>query len=750
MTKSVCIVGAGPAGLAIAKTLLHNAPQQDFDVTVFDAQHNVGGLWPTAKDDAGRQIHPLMLTNQSRHSMHFSDLAWDDETPQLPRAWMVGRYLERYAEKYLAGRPRFRLRLKTRVVRAERDRHQGWNVTVRTSDKGDDDETAHFDRLVVASGYFGEPVVPKAMKEDATVPVIHSSHYRDLKALLGTSGRGGKILVAGGQMSGVEIAATIGTHLSDEINSPDKSCIPNIEKYEIHHVSPRHPWVIPLYTTPEPKWKAPPFLPHDFPSFNKNNRPVPFTDTHGHITEERAKIVHRRLRESLGPRQMLISSDAASPDGLDCSSLPYISCSDWYCDFVRSGIITVHNSRLESLSGSTAKLAGSSLDDVAAVVLATGFDPEPCVSFLPKNVLSTLQYSPAHPALLLALSFHGTHHPDVPDLGFVGFYRGAFWGVIQMQARFLAALWSSKGPSPTLRDRLARDGCIQRTLDLRDDPRQSQFPMGDYQFLMQDFADALSLEITTTPLPSQAVDAPHLTSNGLPLEILAPCRFSPPANEDGEHHAHASKLSTDAAAVVKAALTTPRFVSRAVFRSLVGTWKLERTLTSRLPTHPSGHFSGTAQFLLRKTTTEGVQCAANKEEEGVVASSAACQDGEGYEYLYIEDGDFKTDQGFGVRATRRYVYRYDEASDMMSVWFAKPDDNKRVDYLFHRIEFEDPPASGGHQHGWPAKSGHLCIDDYYNVRYNFVFDAVNVESWVCAYTVNGPQKDYTIHGTYTR
>ncbi|KAM3497594.1 hypothetical protein MY10362_009065 [Beauveria mimosiformis] len=700
MAKSVCIVGAGPAGLAIAKTLLHNAPQDDFHVTVFDAQHNVGGLWPTAKDDAGRQIHPLMLTNQSRHSMHFSDLAWDDETPQLPRAWMVGRYLERYAEKYLlAGRLDFQLRLKTRVVRAERD-GQGWNVTVRTSDKGDD-ETARFDRLVVASGYFGEPVVPKAMKKDATVPVIHSSHYRDLKSLLGTSGRGGKILVAGGQMSGVEIAATIGTHLSDEVNSPDKSSIPNIEK------------------------------------------PVPYTDTHGHITEERAKIVHQRLRESLGPRQMLISSEAASPDGLDCSSLPYVSCSDWYCDFVRSGIITVHNSRLESLSGSTAKLAGSNLDDVAAVVLATGFDPEPCVSFLPKDVLSTLQYSPAHPALLLALSFHGTHHPDVPNLGFVGFYRGAFWGVIQMQARFLTALWSSKGPSPTLRDKLARDGCIQRILDLRDDPRQSQFPMGDYQFLMQDFAEALSLEITPSP---QALDAPNLASNGrLPLEILAPCRFSP-ANEDGEHNANANKLNNDAAAVVKAALTTPRFVSRAVFRSLVGTWKLERTLTSKLPTHPSGHFSGTAQFLLRKTTEKGVQCAANK-EDGV---ASVCQDGESYEYLYIEDGDFKTDQGFGFRATRRYIYRYDEALDMISVWFAKPDDNKRVDYLFHRIEFEDPPASGGHQHGWPAKSGHLCIDDYYNVKYNFVFDAVNVESWVCAYTVNGPQKDYTIHGTYTR
>ncbi|OAA71172.1 FAD dependent oxidoreductase [Cordyceps fumosorosea ARSEF 2679] len=733
MAKSVCIVGAGPAGLAVAKTLLHNAPRGDFKVTVFDAQPDVGGLWPTSEADTGRQIHPLMLANQSRHTMHFSDQAWDDLTPQLPRAWMIGQYLQRYAAKYLTGNPDFQLNLKTRVMRTDKD-GDGWNVTVQSDGV---DKTTHFDRLIVASGYFGDPVIPKAWKENTAIPVIHSSQYRDLQSLLGTSAKGGKILVAGGQMSGVEIAATIGTHLSNEINSPDESSIHNIEKYSIHHVSPRHPWVIPLHTTPEPKWKAPPFLPHDFSSFNKNNRPVPFTDSQGHIPEERAKMVHGRLRASLGPRQR-IGSETANPEIADDSLPPYLSCSDWYCDFVRSGFITVQNGRLESLAGSTAKLADSSIQDVAAVILATGFDPEPCIGFLPEDVLTTLKYSPAHPSNLLALSFHATQHPDVPNLGFVGFYRGAFWGVIQMQARFITALWSSKGPSDTLRAKLASDRSIARTLSLRDDPRQSQFPMGDYQFLMQDFAEALSLDINS-PL---VVDAPNLTTNKLPLEVFAPFRFSIP-NEDGQDNVNAQKLMQDAATVLKDALTTPRFVSRAVFRSLLGTWELERDLTSKLPTHPSGHFSGTAQFLLRAITKEGVQCTT---KEGVMPR---CQDGESYEYLYIEDGEFKTDQGFGFRATRRYVYRYDEASGAITVWFAKPDDNKRVDYFFHEIEFEDPPV-GGHMHGWPAKSGHLCIDDYYNVNYNFVFDSVNLESWVCAYTVNGPQKDYTIRGTYTR
>ncbi|KAJ3497732.1 hypothetical protein NLG97_g1678 [Lecanicillium saksenae] len=733
MAKSVCIIGAGPAGLAVAKTLLHNVPKGDFRVTVFDAQHDIGGLWPTSKDDVDRQIHPLMLTNQSRHTLHFSDLAWEDKIPQLPQGWMVGQYLQRYAAKYLTCRPDFELKLKTRVIKTEQ-KDEGWKVTTQSEDG---QETTRFDRLVVATGYFGKPVVPKALKENAAIPVIHSSQYRDLKSLLGTSGKGGKILVAGGQMSGVEIAATIGTHLSNEVNSPDASVIPNIENYSIHHANPRHPWVIPLHTTPEPKWKAPPFLPHDFSSFNKNNRPQPLTDTQGHISEESAKIAHQRLRGALGPRQKIASQTSTGTE----ESLPaFMACSDWYCEFVRSGLITVHDSRLESVVSSSAQLAdSSSIDDIAAVVLGTGFDPDGCVNFLPKDVLTTLDYSPAHPANLLALSFHATYHPEVPNLGFVGFYRGAFWGVIQMQARLIAALWSSEGQSDALREKLAKNNSIQRTLDLRDDPRQSQFPMGDYPFLMQDFAEALSLESTPPP----ALGAPNLT-NGLPLEVVTPSQYTV-TNEDGEDNANSKKIMGDTANVLKHALTTPRFVSRAVFRSLLGTWKLERDLKSKLPTHPSGHFSGTAQFLLRSQTKEGVQCTT---KEGV---TPFCEDGESYEYLYIEDGEFKTDQGFGFRATRRYIYRYDEASGAITVWFAKPDDNKRVDYFFHELEFDDPPASGGgHTHGWPAKSGHLCIDDYYNVKYNFVFDAVNLESWVCAYSVNGPQKDYTIHGTYTR
>lgn len=363
--------------------------------------------------------------------------------------------------------------------------------------------------------------------------------------------------------------------------------------------------------------------------------------------------------------------------------------------------------------------------------MATGFDPSPCINFLPDDVLKTLSHSPSHTEQVIALAFHSTHHPEVPNLGFVGFYRSPYWGVMQMQARFLSELWSPDAKPPNFQQKLSEDTSIQRTLSLRNDPRLSQFPMGDYAYLMQEFSTALSIPISS-PITT---NLPPLSHNDLPLNTLTPARYS-------LNNPDAATLLADTASTAEAGLTTPKFVSRAVFRSLLGTWRLERDLKSKLPTHPSGHFSGTAQFLLRSRTSDGLQCATSSPPPPTID-----EDPTAWEYLYIEDGEFKTEQGFGFRATRRYVYRYDEATDKLSVWFAHPEQQKRADYLFHEVEFQQADKDSD---GWSAKSGHLCIDDYYDVKYNFKFKAVNLKRWTVAYTVNGPKKDYTIRGAYTR
>lgn len=234
-----------------AKTLLHNAPKDAFKVTVFDAQHDIGGLWPTSKTDSGRQVHPLMVANQSKHTVQFSEHAWGGDAPQFPLAWQVGEYLQGYLDRYLTPRDDFALKLKTKVTSAvpKEAGRQGWDVI--SSSEGTD-EKSEFDYVVVASGFFGEPIIPESLNGSSEIPTVHSSAYRDLKSLLG-KGRagGGRILVVGGQMSGVEIAGTIASHLSAAANAPQDSDIQDIDKYTVHHVIQRPIWVFPLFTSPE-------------------------------------------------------------------------------------------------------------------------------------------------------------------------------------------------------------------------------------------------------------------------------------------------------------------------------------------------------------------------------------------------------------------------------------------------------------------------------------------------------------------
>jgi hypothetical protein len=410
---------------------------------------------------------------------------------------------------------------------------------------------------------------------------------------------------------------------------------------------------------------------------------------------------------------------------------PFLAMSSHYSDFVRSGLIKVSQGKVSGFDGSTALVApsGENITDIAAVILATGFDPAPSLSFLQPEVLDAISFSPSTPALPAALAFHGTHHQAYPNLGFVGFYRSPYWGVMEMQARFMAYQWSTPSPSLAFQEALSVDDSIQRTLSLRTDPRCSQFPMGDYAFLMTEFAKALEIPIAPTK------ETPAL-ADGKSMDIITPARYaSRGASDAALAEVKKNLVSTQETAV--AGLTKAKFVANAVFRSLLGEWKLDRELKSKLPSHPSGRFVGTAKFLLRDGTADGRTVAANQDL--------------GMEYLYVEDGDFIADNGMKFRATRRYFWRYDDAKDVLSVWFARTDDNTRADYLFHDLQFLVPNEDkDGESRGWQAEASHLCIEDLYDVHYDFNFKAVNLKDWKLAYSVKGPKKDYTISGKYSR
>ena len=398
---------------------------------------------------------------------------------------------------------------------------------------------------------------------------------------------------------------------------------------------------------------APTFLPLDLIMYNLAKRPPgPIKNNSGHVTREHAVFTNEYLQSMIGTDQSDFVNessgghdDALAMRGNILNEAPWLTISDTYAEFVRSGQIIARLGRVVSFNGDslsqTASVTISSgakeqvIDDIAAVVLATGFEATDSLSFLPEDVLQTLSYDSKCSPLPLVLDMHSTVHHDIPDLGFVGFYCGPFWGVIEMQARFLGKLWAGDEKAAQ-----ALHSCISPIPELRkcyyNTPQElAQFPMGDYAYLMDSFSEILGIDIKGEPRQGPVL----------------PARYLPPNASDESQKQSLEALSA-VGRIFNDSSQNRKFVARAIFRSLQGDWSLQRSLISSIASYPSGTFRGSARFFPRAPTEPEYDA----------------------EYLYFEEGDFETENGLKFRANRKYAHRYTEAKDSLSVWFVKADE----------------------------------------------------------------------------
>ena len=97
---------------------------------------------------------------------------------------MVGRYLKRYVEVYGG----YEIRTLSRVIKTELESGK-WRVWVRDGHDGGKMGVEEFDHVIVSSGFFGIPKIPKVL-EGFTAPVIHSSKFRNPRDVVAIDGRG--------------------------------------------------------------------------------------------------------------------------------------------------------------------------------------------------------------------------------------------------------------------------------------------------------------------------------------------------------------------------------------------------------------------------------------------------------------------------------------------------------------------------------------------------------------------------------
>jgi cation diffusion facilitator CzcD-associated flavoprotein CzcO len=167
-TEKVCIVGAGPAGLAAAKAL--HTRGIPFDC--FEVRSGIGGVWRYQPETEFCTVYESLHTNTSAGKMAFSDFSMPGHYPAYPNHRQVLEYLEQYADRFAFRR---HIRLRTRVRRITPRNHGVFDVEVQDSSGCGSSE--QYAAVIVACGHFGKPRWPRFRgKFDGAL--LHSAGYR--------------------------------------------------------------------------------------------------------------------------------------------------------------------------------------------------------------------------------------------------------------------------------------------------------------------------------------------------------------------------------------------------------------------------------------------------------------------------------------------------------------------------------------------------------------------------------------------
>ncbi|KAJ9614092.1 hypothetical protein H2200_002228 [Cladophialophora chaetospira] len=194
---TVAVIGLGAQGLVTVKNLL----EQGFDVTGFDRNDYVGGIWHYSAEHHISAL-PTTVVNVSRERASFTDFAFAPGTDSYPSSAQIDKYLNDYADAFNL-RPH--LQLSTKIHAMERDDGQCcWHVTIAGSTSSEL-EKRRFDKVVIATGPHNKPVMPELPNLEAFKgEVVHAIAFKEPKHF-----QGKRVLVVGVSNSAADTATSL-------------------------------------------------------------------------------------------------------------------------------------------------------------------------------------------------------------------------------------------------------------------------------------------------------------------------------------------------------------------------------------------------------------------------------------------------------------------------------------------------------------------------------------------------------------
>jgi dimethylaniline monooxygenase (N-oxide forming) len=352
----------------------------------------------------------------------------------------VQDYLEQYARDF-ALLPH--IRFNTKVTNISPPSSPGNPVNVSWEEPENKDAEGVFDVVVVASGIFTQPRRPSDLYgiEAFNGDIIDASAYRDPSEFAGRS-----VLVVGAAFSGADIAADL-AGVATSVT-----------------IAARRPvFYLPRYVGGRPADLV-------FYSRAGNDRSRGLSD------DERSKKRHEFLATLSGK----LPEPLVAPNQ-DQGELPFVAITDSFPASVQSGQVSVRCVGVKGFDGGQiVRFSDESTEKFDAVILATGYRLD--LPFFNKTELEALEYEPED--WLQPVILHGTVW-RLPQVAFVGLYRGPYFAVMELQARWACGVFSGRLPNPNKAEMEA--GLAAERLVRSARPRP-QFPHGDYVGMAEELA----------------------------------------------------------------------------------------------------------------------------------------------------------------------------------------------------------------------------------------------------------------------
>lgn len=192
----VCVIGAGISGLTTAKTFI----EEGYDVTVFEKQSGLGGVWEKSR------TYPKLTTQNTRDTYCFSDYPMPESYSEFPTAKEMREYLESYASYFGVIN---QIHLKTEVTQVYKEvREEGkWIVRIKFEDNQASlkEEEHIFDFVIICNGTFNVPRVPSITGKEEFIAsggtILHSSQFTNTSLI-----QGKRVVVVGFGKSAADIA----------------------------------------------------------------------------------------------------------------------------------------------------------------------------------------------------------------------------------------------------------------------------------------------------------------------------------------------------------------------------------------------------------------------------------------------------------------------------------------------------------------------------------------------------------------